>query len=93
MAISRVAGELLDAVDVAEGVRLLGVSVSNLADDDGAQLSLDELASEPWDGVADAVDRVRARFGDDAVGPAATLGKGGLRLKRSGDQQWGPTEP
>jgi len=91
IAISRIAAELLDAVDVAEGVRLLGVSVSNLANDDGAQLSLDELASGPWDEVADAVDNVRERFGDDAVGPATALSKKGLRLKRSGDQQWGPT--
>jgi DNA polymerase-4 len=91
IAISRVAAELLDAVDVAEGVRLLGVSVSNLSNDDGAQLSLDELASGPWDEVADAVDHVRERFGDDAVGPATALGKKGLRLKRPGDQQWGPT--
>jgi DNA polymerase-4 len=89
-AISRVAAELLDGVDVAEGVRLLGVSVSNLANDDGAQLSLDELASGPWDEVADAVDSVRERFGDDAVGPATALSKKGLRVKRLGDQQWGP---
>jgi DNA polymerase-4 len=91
IAISRIATELLDAVDVAEGVRLLGVSVSNLANDDGAQLSLDELASGPWDEVAEAVDNVRERFGDDAVGPATALGKKRFRLKRPGDQQWGPT--
>jgi DNA polymerase IV len=92
-AIARIAGELLDGVDVSEGVRLLGVSVSNLTADDGDQLSLDDLQGAGWDDVSSAVDEVRERFGDDAVGPATALGEKGLRLKRSGDQQWGPAEP
>jgi DNA polymerase-4 len=37
-----------------------------------------------------AVDAVRRRFGDAAVGPAALLGERGLRLLRQGDAQWGP---
>ena len=37
-----------------------------------------------------AVDRIRERFGDQAVGPASLAGGDGLRLKRPGDTQWGP---
>jgi hypothetical protein len=36
---------------------------------------------------------VRARFGDDAVVPAALAGRDGRRAKRPGEQQWGPDEP
>jgi DNA polymerase-4 len=45
---------------------------------------------EALEGAAVAIERVRARFGDRAVGPAALLGTDGLRLKRQGDTQWGP---
>ena len=38
-----------------------------------------------------AVDAIRARYGTGAVGPAALLGAGGLRVKRPGDTQWGPS--
>jgi hypothetical protein len=38
------------------------------------------------------VEEVRKRFGDEAVGPAALLAASGrLRLRRFGDQQWGPS--
>ena len=82
---------LLDAVDVSPGVRLLGLSVSNLVTATGRQLSLDEgpAAGSPGD-VARAVDQVRARFGEAALGPASLVGKEGLKLRRQGDQQWGP---
>jgi DNA polymerase-4 len=43
-----------------------------------------------WSKASEAVDAVRARFGDTAVGPAVLLSGGGLRLKRRGDGQWGP---
>ncbi|MGH1503897.1 MAG: DNA polymerase IV [Acidimicrobiales bacterium] len=40
-----------------------------------------------------AVDSIRERFGDAAIGPATLLGPGGLRRRRSGEQQWGPDDP
>lgn len=112
--IARLAVELLDQVDVARGVRLFGVSVANLSDDSARQLTLDEWGggTEPsgsWPEAAGAVDAVRARFGDTAVGPAALVRRGlapdgngdadgagregpqGLRVKRLGDTQWGPS--
>ncbi|HEX2119219.1 MAG TPA: DNA polymerase IV [Acidimicrobiales bacterium] len=92
-AIARVATELLEAVDPSPGVRLLGVSVSNLAPRPGEQLRLGEEAAGPADrepAVARAVDEVRRRFGDSSVGPATLLRGEGLAVKRRGDQQWGP---
>jgi DNA polymerase-4 len=98
-AVARVAHELLAGVDPSPGVRLLGVSVSNLVPRAAEQLRLDDVGggagtegAEP--AVARVVDEVRRRFGDRAVGPAALLrGTDGLAVKRRGDQQWGPAAP
>ena len=81
-------------MDPAPGVRLLGVSVSHLAEGAAHQLAFDEIgtAAADWDDASDAVDAIRARFGDDAVAPAAAFGPGGARVKRRGDQQWGPDQ-
>ncbi len=116
--IARLATDLLAQVDIARGVRLLGVSVANLSADAGRQLRLDDWAAGPdgpgsWSEAAGAVDAVRARFGDAAVGPAALVRRAppagpsaqdsggaaegdteerpGLRVKRLGDTQWGPS--
>ncbi len=92
-ALARVAVELLEAVDPSPGVRLLGVSVSNLAPRPGEQMRLgdgDGGGGEREPAVARAVDEVRRRFGDTAVGPATLLRGDGLAVKRRGDQQWGP---
>ena len=60
---------LLDHVDLAAGVRLLGVSASKFATPT-EQLSFDDLARR--DDASRAVDDMRRRFGDDAIGPAST---------------------
>jgi len=92
-AIAKAASALLDEVEVAPGVRLFGVSMSNLTAGAARQLSLDDLAAEgEWIETSEAIDAIRARFGDTAVGPAALLGDRGLRVKRQGQQQWGPKE-
>jgi DNA polymerase-4 len=88
--IARVAAELLETVDPTSGVRLLGVGVSNLIEDAVQQLSLDDMDPAGWTDADRAVDEIRRRFGDRAVGPAALVGREGLRLRRRGDQQWGP---
>ncbi|MGE3620338.1 MAG: DNA polymerase IV [Acidimicrobiia bacterium] len=88
----RAAAALLDRVEVAEGVRLLGVHVSQLCEPGPHQLSLDDLA-EPgpdWGRATAAVDAVRARFGPAAVVPATLAGAEGIRVARRGNQQWGP---
>jgi DNA polymerase IV len=90
-AIAGVAKRLLDAVDVSPGVRLLGVSVSGLSEG-GGQLSLDDGGPGSWSAATGAVDAIRDRYGDDAIVPAALAGPSGVRVKRRGDQQWGPGE-
>ena len=83
--------QLLELVDPAQGVRLLGLSVSGLSSDSSKQLTFDEATSGPgWQEADRTIDEIRARFGDDAIGPAVSAGPDGLRLKRRGNQQWGP---
>jgi DNA polymerase-4 len=100
--IASIAAGLLDAVDVSPGVRLLGVGVSNLTPlgaESAEQLRFDvgglprpgSTQPRSWREASGAVDAVRDRFGNGAVGPATLLGGDGLRLKRPGDTQWGPT--
>ena len=85
---ARAATALLDQVDPSPGVRLFGVSVSNLVESGAVQLSLE--GEGDWHAATAAVDEVRRRFGKDAVGPASLVREDGLAVKRRGDQQWGP---
>lgn len=80
----------------ARGVRLLGLSGSNLAAPSGRQLSFDELLEGPhdddvestgWDEVTEALDDIRARFGDKAIVPGRLAGGDG----RVGRDRWGPS--
>jgi DNA polymerase-4 len=88
--IAQAAAMLLEQVDPTPGVRLLGVSVSNLAKGAARQLTLEDADAPAWGDATKAVDEVRSRFGDTAVGPAALVGDQGLEVKRQGAQQWGP---
>ena len=82
---------LLELVNPAQGVRLLGLSVSGLSSDSSRQLTFDEAISGPgWQEADRTIDEIRARFGDAAIGPAVAAGPDGLKLKRRGAQQWGP---
>jgi hypothetical protein len=75
-------------------VRLLGVGVSNLVEGMTRQLSLDlaTAGDDGWGRATLAVDRIRDRFGDRAVGPAALVGPDGLRPRRRGSAPWGPAD-
>ncbi len=46
-----------------------------------------------WATVTSAVDAIRARYGGSSVGPASLVGEDGLRVRRRGEAQWGPTGP
>ncbi len=92
--VASVAKDLLLGIDPGSGVRLFGVSLSNLVEAQDEQLTFDAAVAERtgWDEASRAVDAIRARFGDAAVGPATLVeGDDGLRLKRQGDTQWGPS--
>jgi DNA polymerase-4 len=88
----RAAGELLERIDPTAGVRLLGVHVSQLVEGAARQLSLDDLDAPSWDDATGAIDAIRARYGSDAIVPASLAGTDGIRVKRRGDQQWGPSD-
>jgi DNA polymerase-4 len=90
LVIARSAKALAATLDPSPGVRLLGVSVSGLTDQPTQQLSFTDAADPAWSDVDQTVDRIRERFGSAAIGPAALVGHDGLRIKRRGDQQWGP---
>ena len=97
---------LLGGIDLAAGVRLLGLGASRFAAP-AEQLSFDDLAfddlvgaetvttgpSARWSDASRAIDRVRRRFGDAAIGPASSVADGKVRLVRTGAQQWGPDHP
>jgi len=92
-AIRQVADALLAKVDVGDGVRLLGVAVSQLGHPVAQQLSLDDAIGPSWADADDVIDEIRQRFGGDSIGPAtlARPGQGLDRLER-GQKQWGPNE-
>jgi DNA polymerase-4 len=93
--LATVAKDLLQGVDPGPGVRLFGLSVSKLTPAADEQLTLDAATNDTpgaWDDASRAVDAIRERFGDAAVGPAALIADDGLHLKREGDTQWGPRD-
>jgi DNA polymerase-4 len=94
-AVARAALALLAGVDPTPGVRLLGVSVSGLVSGAAQQLSFEDVADRAgasWHVASGAVDAIRDRFGDRAIGPASAVGESGLQVPRRGQQQWGPNE-
>jgi DNA polymerase-4 len=86
----RAAAELLARIDPTPGARLLGIHVSQLAEGSARQLSLDDVEAPSWDDATGAIDAIRARYGAGAIVPASLAGADGIRVKKRGDQQWGP---
>jgi DNA polymerase IV len=91
-AIARAARTLLAQVDPSPGVRLLGVTVSGLASGAARQLTLDDATGAGWHEASGAVDAIRERFGDAAIGPGSIVGRDGLRVRGTQDNPWGPSE-
>jgi DNA polymerase-4 len=86
-ALVKVGRRLLAGVDPSPGVRLLGISVSQLSEGAARQLTFDDAETPGWTGATQAIDEIRERFGDAAIVPAALAG---MKPKRRGDTQWGP---
>ncbi len=102
VAIFEVARALLDDHDVSEGIRLLGLSVSNLedatepiqllldvGDDDEPDVRAEQLQQERA-ALEEAIDEIRARFGRHALGAASSLEREGLRVPSQRDVPFGP---
>lgn len=80
---------ILAAVDPSAGVRLFGVAASKLGAPE-RQLTLDDSGPDHR-ASTEALDSIRARFGDRAIGPASAVRHRKLRVVERGAQQWGPT--
>lgn len=90
-AVATIAEEILAGIDLAEGVRLLGVSLRNFTE--GAdQLQLfgtddAESLEDVWTPATAAIDDIRRRFGDESITTASALGAS----RRGGATHWGPS--
>ncbi len=82
---------ILRGLDTSQGVRLLGVSGSNLVAP-AQQLNLLADAGAPVR-AAGAIDQIRDRFGAAAIGPASAVGPRGVDVAKKGARQWGPDLP
>ena len=77
--------EILPGIDVAAGIRLAGLSARNFAEPDPQMSLFDEPSKqvdEGWREASRAVDRIRERFGDDAINTGAS--------EDTGNTPWGP---
>jgi DNA polymerase-4 len=85
---------LLDAADLGQGIRLLGVTAMSLEEFDGVQEQLDfggRGRAAGTDALERTLDAVRARFGDAAVGRASFARGGRVQTDRRGSL-WGPDD-
>jgi len=92
--LSAAARELLAAVDLREGIRLLGVTALQLEDAVAVQAQLPfgaGAADARDDALERTLDEVRARFGTDAVGRATYAVSGRVQADRRGSL-WGPDD-
>ena len=103
-AILAVGTALLGTLEIDQGVRLLGVSTSNLEDsstpvqlqlDVGSNSTEDLKAQAAWlqlerATLDDAVDEIRARFGHNILGAASMLERTGLVIPEQRSQPFGP---
>jgi len=96
-AIAQVAVSLLQQLPLLGGIRLIGVSVSGFMDLGPEQMALFGEAERPqdvdasWQAVDEAVDAIRAKFGNSAVGLARNLNPEGIRdVTKQRNERFGP---
>ncbi|RZS34785.1 DNA polymerase-4 [Herbihabitans rhizosphaerae] len=87
--IYRTATALLDEQTPPGAIRLIGVRVEQLGDDEQVQLTLDE-PEQGWREADAAADQARAKFGRGVIGPASLLGPA---ARRSGFTEPKPARP
>lgn len=88
--ISRAAKALLAELRYDRGVRLLGVGATQLVEGGARQMTLDGADLGRWSEADAAVDEIRERFGDGAIGPAVLASGDGVRVDRHNGRPWGP---
>ena len=84
-AVIAVIDELMDDIDVPAGVRLAGVSLKNFGEPESQLTLFDEPTQrleEEWRMASHAVDRIREKFGDGAIGTGV--------IDDTGSTPWGP---
>lgn len=91
--VTALVAELLRRVEIENGIRLLGVSLSNFTSG-GEQLQLfgtgdAEALEDSWAPATGTIDEIRRRFGDDSITTASALASG----RTAGSGPWGPAEP
>ena len=103
-ALGQVAASLLAGIDPGEGIRLLGVSASGLTEGGGDQLSFDlgdgrdegtqsaVSRERSWRDATAAIDAIRGKFGQSAVGAASMVTEEGVVVPARRDAPWGPAE-
>jgi len=98
-AMVRALEDILTTIDPTPGIRLIGVGVSgfvepveqlsllDLVDDEGQRSTAD--TDRDWAPASSAVDRIRDKFGRDAINPASVLRPKGS----TSSGRWGPDAP
>ncbi len=98
-------GPLLTAIEVHQGVRLLGVSAAQFEDADGPagpvqaslfddpvdSMTVDSVAVDEatWANASGVMDEIRRKFGGDAIRTVAAL-RDAKELGEIGENPWGP---
>lgn len=82
--------ELLPGDAPEAGVRLLGVSLSNLVEPQSTQLHLEDgIKSVRQEKLDRSVVAIKERFGEDSLVPAALIEKQKIKIRSAHDAQWG----
>jgi DNA polymerase IV len=84
----------VSSLDLDSGVRLIGLSISNLqVKADVEQLQLSGESHLESEGLFDTtIGHIRDRFGSDSIVPALLISNDGADVFNPGDRQWGPTQ-
>lgn len=94
--ILEVATELSESADLETGLRLIGISVSNLGHEEVTEqlsLGISEVPVDDRDETLDKMlDQIRERYGSDALMPGVLAGPSGRGVLRRGERQWGPSD-